>query len=222
MWILIAEDELAMRELLRKGLEEQNHRVAVACDGEEAFSAASTCEFDVIVLDVMMPGLNGVELTRRLRAKKNPVPILMLTARDADADVVKGLDAGADDYLVKPFAFSVLLARLRAISRRGEHAPMNVLKADDLELNVVSREVRRHGQLVALTATEFRILEFLLRRTGRAASRSSIIEAVWGFEDDIEANTVDVYIKLLRDKLDSGTDRKLIQTVRGFGYVIRE
>ena len=211
-----------MRELLRKGLEEQNHRIAVACDGDQPFSAASTCEFDVIVMDVMMPGLNGVEVTRRLRAEKNPVPILMLTARDADADVVKGLDAGADDYLVKPFAFSVLLARLRAISRRGEHAPMNVLKADDLELNVVSREVRRHGELVALTATEFRILEFLLRRTGRAASRSSIIEAVWGFEDDIEANTVDVYIKLLRDKLDSGTDRKLIQTVRGFGYVIRE
>lgn len=222
MWVLVAEDEPAMCELLRKGLEEQNHRVAVAYDGEQALSAAATCEFDALLLDVMMPGLSGVEVTRRLRAAKNPVPILMLTARDADADVVKGLDAGADDYLVKPFAFSVLLARLRAIARRGEHAPMNVLKADDLELNVVSREVRRRGAAVALTATEFRILEFLLRRTGRAASRSSIIEAVWGFEEDIEANTVDVYIKLLRDKLDSGTDRKLIQTVRGFGYVIRE
>ncbi|MGH9610005.1 MAG: response regulator transcription factor [Bryobacteraceae bacterium] len=222
MWVLIAEDEPSMGELLRKGLEEQNHTVALARDGSEAYSAAITCEFDAVVLDVMMPRMDGVEVARRLRASQNAVPILMLTARDADADVVRGLDAGADDYLVKPFAFAVLLARLRALSRRREHAPIDVLKARDVILDPVSRDVTRAGGPVALTATEFRILEFLMRRVGRAASRTSIIEAVWGFEGDVEPNTVDVYIKLLRDKLDNGAARKLVHTVRGFGYILRE
>jgi two-component system response regulator MprA len=211
-----------MGELLRKGLEERNHSVALARDGCEAFSAAATCEFDAIVLDVMMPRMDGVEVTRRLRALKNGVPILMLTARDADADIVRGLDAGADDYLVKPFAFAVLLARLRAVSRRSDRAPVDVLRVHDLALDPVSREVTREGRTIALTATEFRILEFMMRRVGRVASRASIIEAVWGFEEDVEPNTVDVYIKLLRDKLDSGAKPKLIHTVRGFGYILRE
>ncbi len=211
-----------MGELLRKGLEEQNHTVALARNGAEAYSAAVRCEFDAIVMDVMRPCLDGVEVTRRLRTAKNAVPILMLTARDANADVVRGLDAGADDYLVKPFAFAVLLARLRALSRRREYAPVDVLRARDVTLDPRSREVSRGTTPVALTATEFRILEFLMRRIGRAASRTSIIEAVWGFEEDVEPNTVDVYIKLLRDKLDSGAERKLIHTVRGFGYILRE
>jgi two-component system response regulator MprA len=222
MWILVAEDEPSMGELLRKGLEEHNHKVALARDGHEAYSAALSCEFDALVLDVMMPRLDGVELTKRLRASKKTVPILLLTARDAAADVVKGLDAGADDYLVKPFAFSVLLARLRAMSRRREVPPVGVLKLHDLELDPASRTVTRGGKPISLTATEFRILEFMLRRIGRAISRTSMIEAVWGFEQDIEPNTIDVYIKSLRSKLEVDSSRKLIHTVRGFGYILRE
>jgi len=190
-----------MANLLRQGLEEENHTVAIARDGSEALAAAETSEFDAIVLDVMLPRMSGIEITKRLRAGKNPVPILMLTARDASSDVIQGLDSGADDYLVKPFAFGVLLARLRALSRRPHAAPMR-------------REV-------PLTATEFRILEFLLRNAGRAESRTAIIEAVWGFNEDVEPNTVDVYIKSLRDKLEPGGQKKFIQTVRGYGYVIR-
>lgn len=210
-----------MANLLRQGLEENNHTVALARDGEEALSAAETSAFDAIVLDVMLPRINGVEITRRLRAAKNRVPILMLTARDANADVIQGLDSGADDYLVKPFAFGVLLARLRAISRRRQAAPLQVLEADDLKLDPVAHSVSRAGREVTLTATEFRILEFLLRNAGRAESRTAIIEAVWGFDEEVELNTVDVYIKILRDKLDNGSEKKLIHTVRGFGYVIR-
>jgi DNA-binding response OmpR family regulator len=222
MWILIAEDEPYMGELLRKGLEEQNHKVELVADGEQAYSAVMTSEFDAAVLDVMMPRMSGIEVTRRIRAANKALPVLMLTARDAPADVVHGLDAGADDYLVKPFAFSVLLARLRAILRRRDHATSNVLSIGDLSLDIAKREVARGGRIVPLTPTEFRILEFLMRRSGRAASRTSIIEAVWGFDEDVEANTVDVYIKLLREKLDNTVQGKLIHTVRGFGYILRE
>ena len=210
-----------MREVLRQGLEEQNHTVVVACDGEEALSAAVTSAFDAVVLDIMMPRIDGIEVTRRLRAARSAVPILMLTARDASADIVRGLDAGADDYLVKPFAFSVLLARLRAVSRRRENVPVQVLEVEDLTLDPAAHRVMRASQPITLTATEFRILEFLLRNTGRVQSRTAIIEAVWGFEEDVEPNTVDVYVKSLRDKLDSAPHRKLIHTVRGYGYILR-
>ena len=221
MWILVAEDELAMANLLRQGLEESNHTVVVARDGNEAFAAAETSTFDVIVLDVMMPKLDGIEVTKRLRAAKNSVPILMLTAKDANSDVIRGLDAGADDYLVKPFPFGVLLARLRALSRRREVVPMQLLKADNLTLDPAAHCVTRADREIPLTATEFRILEFLLRNAGRAESRTAIIEAVWGFDEEVEPNTVDVYIKNLREKLESDPHRKLIQTVRGYGYIIR-
>ena len=221
MWILVAEDELAMANLLRQGLEEDNHTVALARSGQEALAAAETSPFDVIVLDVMLPRFDGIEVTKRLRAAKNRVPILMLTARDANSDVIRGLDAGADDYLVKPFAFPVLLARLRALSRRRDNAPMQVLEVDNLTLDPAAHRVTRAGREIPLTATEFRILEFLLRNAGRAESRSAIIEAVWGFDEEVELNTVDVYIKILREKLDSDSQRKLIHTVRGYGYLIR-
>ncbi|MGC2661015.1 MAG: response regulator transcription factor [Bryobacteraceae bacterium] len=221
MWILVVEDEPSMAHLLRQGLEEQNHTVVVARDGEEAMAAATNSPFDAVVLDVMIPHVDGIEVARRLRAAKIAVPILMLTARDANNDVVKGLDAGADDYLVKPFAFSVLLARLRAISRRRDHVTKQVLETDDLTLDPTAHRVFRAGHEIALTATEFRILEFLMRNSDRAESRSAIIEAVWGFDEDVELNTVDVYIKILRDKLDTHPHRKLIHTVRGYGYVIR-
>ena len=222
MWILVVENETSMGELLQQGLEEQNHAVTLARDGIEGLHAAKTSNFDVIVLDVMMPGMDGIEVARRLRAAGKQTPIIMLTARDAAGDIVKGLDAGADDYLTKPFALKVLLARIRAISRRASRPAMPTLQVDDLVLDPAAREVSRAGHKINLTATEFRVLEFLLRRAGRAASRSAIIEAVWGFEDDIEPNTVDAFIKLLRDKIDIGRGRKLIHTVRGYGYILRE
>lgn len=222
MWILVVEDDIPMGELLRQGLGEANHSVALARDGVEGLHAARTCNFDAVILDVMMPGMDGVEVARRLRELGFETPILMLTARDAATDVVRGLDAGADDYLTKPFSFKVLLARLRALSRRAARPLVSVLEIDDLALDPASRQVLRGGRPVSLTATEFRVLEFLMRRAGRAASRSAIIEAVWGFEEDVEPNTVDAFIKLLRDKIDSGRDHKLIHTVRGYGYILRE
>jgi DNA-binding response OmpR family regulator len=211
-----------MREALRQGLEEENHTVAVASDGIEGIHAAETCDFDAILLDVMMPAMDGIELVRRLRKGGRQTPVLMLTARDAAGDVVRGLDAGADDYLTKPFSFRVLLARLRAITRRAVQPPKAKLQVHDLLLDPASHEVSRAGAVLTLTATEYRVLEFLMRRTGHAISRSAIIEGVWGFEEDVEANTVDAYIGHLREKIDQGHDRKLIQTVRGYGYILRE
>jgi DNA-binding response OmpR family regulator len=216
------EDETSMREAIRQGLEEENHTVAVAGDGLEGIHAAETCDFDAILLDVMMPGMDGIELVRRLRASGRQTPVLMLTARDAAVDVVRGLDAGADDYLTKPFSFRVLLARLRAISRRSAQPAKARLQVDDLLLDPASHTVSRAGNPVSLTATEYRVLEFLMRRGGHAVSRSAIIEGVWGFEEDVEANTVDAFIKHLREKIDLGHERKLIQTVRGYGYILRE
>jgi len=222
VWILVVEDEASMGELLRQGLEEQNHVVALAADGLEALHAARMNNFDAIVLDVMIPGVDGVEVTRRLRAAKHQAPIIMLTARDAPADIVRGLDAGADDYLTKPFSLKVLLARLRAITRRAARPAAAALQVADLVVDPASREVSRAGHKINLTATEFRVLEFLMRRAGRAASRSAIIDAVWGFEKDVESNTVDVFIKLLRGKIDSPPHRKLIHSMRGYGYILRE
>ncbi len=222
MWILVVEDDAAMGKLLCQGLEEASHSVALATDGVQGLHAAQTSQFDSIIVDVMMPRMSGIDLTRRLRATGFEAPILMLTARDSAADVILGLDAGADDYLTKPFSFKVLLARLRAISRRSARAPITELEIDDLTLDPASRRVIRGAQPISLTATEFRLLECLMRRAGRACSRSALIEAVWGFEEDVEPNTVDVFIKILRDKIDKGRDRKLIQTVRGYGYILRE
>jgi DNA-binding response OmpR family regulator len=222
MWILVVEDELPMARMLRQGLEEQNHTVTVAADGSEALEATKATTFDAIVLDVMLPVVNGFTVTQRVRESGSHVPIIMLTARDAPEDIVKGLDAGADDYLVKPFALKVLLARLRALSRRAANPSIPVLQVEDLTLDPTSREVSRGGVLVSLTATEFRVLEHLMRRAGRVASRASIIEAVWGFEQDVESNTVDTYIKILRDKMDADPNSRLIHTVRGYGYVLRD
>lgn len=222
MWILVVEDDIPMGDLIRRGLEEANHSVALARTGPEGLHTAESSRFDAVILDVMLPGLDGVEVARRLRAAGSETAILILTARDAPADVVRGLDAGADDYLTKPFSFKVLLARLRALSRRAGNPPVSLLKVDDLTLDPASRIVQRAGRAVSLTATEFRLLEFLMRRAGRVASRAAIIDAVWGFEEDVEPNTVDAFIKLLRDKVDTGHNQRLIQTVRGFGYIVRE
>ena len=211
-----------MGELLRQGLEEDHHTVTLARDGLEGVHVAETCGIDAVVLDVMLPGLNGIEVARRLRAAGRQFPILMLTARDAAADIVKGLDAGADDYLTKPFALKVLLARLRALSRRASRPAVSTLRVADLTLEPATHEVTRSGRAVELTGTEVRVLEFLMRRVGHVCSRASIIDGVWGLDQDVQANTVDAFIRLLRAKIDSGHAHALIQTVRGYGYVLRD
>jgi len=221
MRLLVVEDELEMAELLRKGLEEENHRVVLATDGREALELARTYDFDAIVLDVMLPVLDGYAVTRWLRKSERETPILMLTARDAVRDIAKGLDGGADDYLTKPFSFVELLARLRSITRRVTQESGSVLGIADLRLDPVARQVFRGAKPIRLTATEFRVLEFLIRRSGRVVSRAAIAEAVWGFDEDIEPNTVEAFISLLRSKIDRNFRPKLLHTIRGFGYSIR-
>ena len=220
MRILIAEDDAAMADLLEQGLTEENHTVCLARDGASAIEFARTYEFDAIVLDVMLPRADGFEVARRLRAAHCEVPILMLTARDAIPDITRGLDAGADDYLTKPFAFSVLLARLRAITRRAAPPAPVLLIVADLELNPVTQRVRRAGREIPLTATEYRLLEYMLRRVGRVLTRAAILEAVWGFDDPVEDNTLDAFISLLRNKVDRDFRPRLIHTARGVGYVM--
>ena len=221
MRILIVEDEKDMAHLLRVGLEEENHVVSISFDGPSGLELARSCDFDVILLDVMLPKLDGFEVARRLRADGNRTPILMLTARDNVPDVVKGLDLGADDYLTKPFSFAVLLARLRAASRRKYDQPSSVLRVADLELDRATMAVTRARREINLTATEFRLLEFLLRRPGVVVSRNAIVDAVWGFDDEVNDNTVDAFIRLLRRKVDDPYEEKLIKTVRGVGYSLR-
>jgi len=219
--ILIVEDEKKMAAVLKKGLEAENHRVTLAFDGRTGLELGST-DFDVIVLDLMLPLIDGFEVARRLRKNGNQTPILMLTARDAVPDIVKGLDVGADDYLTKPFAFEVFLARLRSVARRGSTPRPTVLQVDDLVLNPASHIVTRGEREIHLSPTEFRLLELLMRRSGRVVPRDAIVEAVWDFDHEVEENTLDTFIRLLRSKIDREHDRKLIQTVRGIGYTIRE
>ncbi len=210
-----------MAAVLKKGLEAENHRVTLAFDGRTGLELGST-DFDVIVLDLMLPLIDGFEVARRLRKNGNQTPILMLTARDAVPDIVKGLDVGADDYLTKPFAFEVFLARLRSVARRGSTPRPTVLQVDDLVLNPASHIVTRGEREIHLSPTEFRLLELLMRRSGRVVPRDAIVEAVWDFDHEVEENTLDTFIRLLRSKIDREHDRKLIQTVRGIGYTIRE
>ena len=221
MQVLVVEDERRMADLLRRGLEEEGHSVVVAGDGREGLAMAESHAFDAIVLDVMLPGMDGLSVARKLRAARNQTPILMLTARDGANDIIAGLDQGADDYLVKPFSFDVLLARLRAVSRRGPIPQPALLAVLDLSLNPATREVTRGGRRIALTRTEYSLLELLMRRAGRVVPRGSLIEAVWGFDSDVRNNTLDAFIRLLREKVDAPSGTKLIQTVRGVGYSLR-
>jgi DNA-binding response OmpR family regulator len=222
MRILVVEDEQKMARLLKKGLEEEKHSVTVAHDGLEGFELSCDYTFDVIILDVMLPAMSGFEIARRLRQSDRHVPIIMLTARDAVPDIVKGLNLGADDYLTKPFAFDELLARLRAVSRRGPVEQLPKLKIADLVLDPATHDVFRDGKQIHLTRTEYLLLELLMRHAGRALTRNSIIEAVWGLDNDVEGNTLDAFLRLLRNKVDTGRPVKLIHTIRGFGYVLRE
>ena len=223
MRVLIVEDDKNMAGLLRKGLEEENHVVSSAADGRTALSLAESYQFDVIVLDWMLPGIDGTEVARRLRKRGSAAPILMLTARDAVPDIVRGLDAGADDYLTKPFSFAEFLARLRALGRRpSAKVPVARLEIADLKLDPNTRQVLRGKHEIHLTATEYRLLEFLMRRPACTASRRAIVEAVWGLEADVEENTLDAFVRLLRSKLEQGHKPRLIHTLRGFGYCIRQ
>lgn len=222
MRVLIIEDERAMAALLKKGLEEENHTVTLVFDGRDGLEIAEHYEFDVLVLDLMLPGMSGFDVARRLRRNRNATPILILTARDAPAHIVRGLDLGADDYLTKPFSFEIFLARLRAIARRGAAPRPAYLEVGDLRLDPAAHNVFRGGKAIRLSPTEFRLLEFLMRRAGRVATREAIVEAVWGFGQEIESNTLDAFVRLLRDKMDRGFARKVIHTVRGVGYVMRD
>src|SRR5216684_1833858 len=222
MKLLIVEDEVRMADLLRKGLTEEGHVATCAADGAEGLALAKAYEFDVIILDVMMPKLSGYDLAKRLRAEKVRTPILMLTARDAVPDIVKGLDLGADDYMTKPFSFDELVARLRAVKRRALVAQDTNLRVADLVLDPASREVLLGEERVSLTRTEYNLLERLMYRSGKVVSRRALIESVWGFDREIEENTLDAFMHLLRNKIDTPGKPKLIHTVRGVGYLIRE
>jgi DNA-binding response OmpR family regulator len=222
MRILIVEDDQRLARQLKKGLDELGHSATLAFDGIEGFEAAQLSEFDVVVLDVMLPGLDGLAIVRQLRQKRIGTPILLLTARDATEDVIAGLDAGADDYLTKPFSFQILLARLRAMSRRKRVDPQVVLRIGDLVLDPATHEVKRAGVLILLSRTEFVILEMLMRNSGRVISRTRLIEAVWGSDREVQSNTLDVFIRQLRMKIEAPGSSKLLHTIRGIGYTIRE
>ncbi|MDE3181722.1 MAG: response regulator transcription factor [Acidobacteriota bacterium] len=220
MLILIVEDEGKMASLLERGLKAEGHCAIVAHSGTEALEVALAGRFDAIVLDVMLPQMDGFEVAHRLREHKNQTPILMLTARDAPSDKVRGLDWGADDYLTKPFLFAEFLARLRAVSRRGPILRPPSLRVANLVLNAATREVSRNGQPISLTKTEFSLLELLMRNTGRVLTRDDILETIWSTEDSVEGSNLNAFISLLRRKIDGGHRLKLIQTVRGIGYRI--
>lgn len=222
MRVLIVEDEKRMAELLRAALENDNHTVTLAYDGAAGLAIAELHDFDVLVLDLMLPKVDGFEVVRRLRQRGRKVPILMLTARDAIADIVMGLDLGADDYLPKPFSLEEFLARLRAAARHGASRSLgSKLQVGDLTLDPGAREVTRANRLIQLSATEFRLLEFLMRRVGRVAMRAAIIEGVWGFDREVNENNLDAFMRLLRRKVDENAKERLIHTVRGVGYIVR-
>lgn len=221
MRVLIVEDERQMAEQLRRGLEREGYSVLVAADGLQALELARNGEHDLMILDWMLPKIEGIEVARRMRQAKIPTRILMLTARDATPDVVAGLDCGVDDYLIKPFAFEVLLARLRALARRIPATQAPVLEVADLALDPATRRVTRAGTPIKLSTKEFSLLHFLMSRAGQAVQRSTLIEAVWGYDNSIESNTLDAFIHLLRAKIDDGPGGKLIHTVRGVGYSVR-
>jgi two-component system, OmpR family, response regulator MprA len=227
--VLVVDDDKAVRESLRRSLEFNGYAVSLASDGAEALAGLSTpvagSAPDVVIMDVMMPRLDGIEATRALRSAGNDVPILVLTARDAVGDRVEGLDAGADDYLTKPFALQELLARLRALLRRvvpQDDAADETLTFADLSMDIATREVRRGPRLVELTRTEFTLLEMFLRRPRRVLERSFILEEVWGYDFPTTANSLEVYVGYLRRKTETEGEPRLIHTVRGVGYVRKE
>jgi DNA-binding response OmpR family regulator len=222
MRILVVEDEEKLAAVLKRGLEEGGYAVDVAHDGEEGLELAELEPYDLIVLDVMLPKLDGLAVARRLRSQRRQMPILMLTARDAVDHRVAGLDSGADDYLVKPFAFRELLARVRALLRRNGPARDPIMKVADLEVDTTTREVRRRGKPVALTGKEYAILEYFVRNANQVLTRSQIAEHVWDYDSIGISNVVDVYVRYLRRKLSDDREPRLLHTVRGVGYQLKE
>ncbi len=222
MRLLIVEAERKMAELLKQGLEEKKYRVRLAFNGRTGLELATFFEFDAIVLDLMLSVLDGFEVVRGLRRNHNQTPILVLTARDAITDIAKALDLGADDFLTKPISFVELLARLRAIVRRGSGSRSPFTKVADLVLDPATRRVCRGSHEIHLSPTEYKVLESLMRHTGRVVSRDAIVECVWGLDRVVQENTLDAFVRLLRGKVDRGFRSKLIQTMRGVGYSIHE
>lgn len=220
MLILLVEDEKNVASFIKKGLEEEFYTVDIAGTGPEGLSMVTSHSYDLLIVDIMLPGFSGVELCKRLREKGLKLPILLLTAIDSVESKVKGLESGADDYLTKPFAFSELLARIKALLRRASDS-VSELSLNDLRIDLLARRVFRANKEIILTPKEFSLLEYLLRNKSKVLSRTEIIENVWGYDFDPTTNIVDVHIKFLREKVDAGFDKKLIHTVRGAGYVLK-
>jgi len=222
MHVLVVEDEKKTASLIRSALEAEGFTVDVCHRGDEALEAGRTGAYDGIVLDIMLPGCDGLSVLRELREQRKGTPVLLLSARGAVDERVEGLNAGADDYLPKPFVLAELVARVRALGRRGSEAKSTTVRVADLTLDTVSHRAQRGGKTFDLTTREFRLLEYLMRSAGRICGRMSIIEKVWDYDFDPGTNLVDVYIKRLREKIDDGFDSKLLHTVRGAGYVLKE
>lgn len=222
MRVLLIEDDVTITRLLKEGLEDESYAVDVVNDGSEGYRTAAADDYDVIILDIMLPGMNGYEVCRALRNDGNKTPILMLTARDTERDIVEGLDTGADDYLAKPFSFDVLLARIRALLRRPNEKLEEILQIGDLKLDPSSKKVTRASQEINLTAKEYGVLEYLMRNKGKVLSKEQIISHVWDFDADVLPNNVELFIMFLRRKIDKPFKSKLIHTVSGFGYKLEE
>lgn len=223
MRILVVEDEHKIANAIKKGLEQERYAVDVEYDGDGGLGAALNETYDVMIIDRMLPGsVEGMEICRQVRQANNHTPILLLTAKDQIKDRVEGLNAGADDYLIKPFSFEELLARVRALMRRPAETQANVIKVADLSLDTINYEVERSGQKIDLSAKEFALLEYMMRNAGRVLSKDNIISHVWDFDSDILPNTVEVYMGYLRSKVDKPFDKPLLHTNRGFGYSIRD
>ncbi len=221
MRILIVEDDHTIAQAIKEGLEQESFAVDVAYDGEEGYLSASGEDYDLIILDVMLPGLDGLQIAKRLRDEKNHTRILMLTAKDRLPDKISGLNTGADDYMVKPFSFEELLARIKALLRRPHEKKAEVMEAGDLTLNTITKEVRRRGKLISLSSKEYALLEYLLRNKGKVLSKNNIMAHVWDFDADILPNTVEVFMTYLRAKIDKPfKGAEIIETVRGFGYKV--
>lgn len=222
MRVLLIEDDVTIARLLKEGLEDEAYAVDIAHDGSEGYRTAAADDYDVIILDIMLPGMNGYEVCRALRNDGNKTPILMLTARDTERDIVEGLDTGADDYLAKPFSFDVLLARIRALLRRPNEKLEEILQVGDLKLDPSSKKVTRASQEINLTTKEYGVLEYLMRNKGKVLSKEQIISHVWDFDADVLPNNVELFIMFLRRKIDKPFKSKLIHTVSGFGYKLEE
>ena len=222
MRVLVVEDEKKTASFVRKALQTESFAVDVFHNGDDALAAASTTPFDVIVLDIMLPGRDGISVLKQLRDRKNSTPVLLLSARGEVNERVEGLNAGADDYLPKPFELSELVARVRALTRRGGENKSTTLRVADLALDTLTHKAQRGGASIELTAREYRLLEFLMRSAGRLCGRMMILEKVWDYNFDPGTNLVDVYVRRLREKIDAAFEPKLLHTVRGSGYVLRE